>query len=52
MAQAVEPQVVRASQVLTLAFWDAYLKGNAQAERWLLLQHRRVLSSEDRFEAR
>jgi predicted dienelactone hydrolase len=51
-AVAAEPQVVRSSQVLTLAFWDAYLKGNPMAERWLVQQHRRVLSQDDRFEAR
>ncbi len=54
LPEAVEAdaRIVRATQVMTLAFWDAYLKGNAAAERWLVTQSRRVLGPKDRFERR
>ena len=52
--QSVEAdaRIVRAVQVLSLAFWDAYLKENPAAERWLVTQGRRVLTARDRFERR
>jgi len=51
-AVEADARIVRATQVLTLAFWDAYLKGNANAERWLVTQSRRMLGPRDRFERR
>lgn len=47
-----DAHIVQATQMLSLAFWDAYLKGNSAAERWLLTQSRRVLGPRDRFERR
>ena len=51
-AVEADARIVRAGQILTLAFWDAYLKGNPNAERWLVTQSRRVLGAKDRFERR
>lgn len=49
---AVDPHVQRATAALTLAFWDAFLKNDPRAERWLDSQARRVLDPQDRFERR
>lgn len=44
-----EGRIVRTTQIMTVAFWDAYLKDNPAAERWLLTQSRKWLAPEDRF---
>jgi predicted dienelactone hydrolase len=51
-AANAEPRIIRASQAVSLAFWDAYLKRNLSAEAWLSSQARGILSAEDRFERR
>ncbi|CAN5216810.1 acetylhydrolase [soil metagenome] len=51
-AVSAEPRIVRASQALSLAFWDAYLKRNLSAEAWLATQARAILAPDDRFERR
>lgn len=51
-AVAVDAHVQRAASALSLAFWDAYLKGNKRAEAWLTTQARRVLDPQDRYERR
>ncbi len=51
-AVLAEPRILRATQALTLAFWDAYLKRNLSAEAWLATQARSILTPDDRFERR
>jgi len=52
-AAAVDAHVVRAVELFSLAFWDAYLRGIPQAETWMKSrQTRRELTDDDRFERR
>ena len=48
-ATDADAHIVRTTQLMTVAFWDAYLKDNPAAERWLLTQSRKWLSPDDRF---
>ncbi len=51
-AQAEEPRIIRTTQMITLAFWDAHLRDMSSAQRWLQTRVNRSLGSRDRWEQR
>lgn len=51
-AVAEEARIIRLTQMLTLAFWDAHLRHMPSAQQWLETSAARALRPEDRFEQR
>jgi predicted dienelactone hydrolase len=51
-AVAEDERITRQTQMLTLAFWDAYLRNMAPAQQWLTTRAASTLEPLDRFEQR
>jgi predicted dienelactone hydrolase len=51
-AIAEDERITRQTQILTLAFWDAYLRDMASAQQWLTTRAASTLEPQDRFEQR
>lgn len=51
-AIANDARITRLTQMLTLAFWDAYLRDMASAQEWLATRATSALGPQDRFEQR
>ena len=51
-SDAREARIQKDVKALSLAFWDAYLKGDAGARDWLKRDAMRILAAEDQFKSK